>query len=178
MAGPGHEVRVARSEDGTIRVGSYDEVGAVAREFTWSVLDVAGAVLAWPVLGEPGPPVAEIHDEGRAQQWLWAVYGEPVAAAVHTAGTDVTVRTEPSALAGAAARLGLAHWASRWWPASHPDGIPALRPDVLALESAALTHRCQQLFDDAGDQPDDCAAELIEEHSAALAPLLRWWHTA
>ncbi|MEU6357645.1 hypothetical protein ABZ896_51535, partial [Streptomyces sp. NPDC047072] len=32
--------------------------------------------------------------------------------------------------------------------------------------------------DDAGDQPDDCAAELIEEHSAALAPLLRWWHTA
>ncbi|MEU1517075.1 hypothetical protein ABZ490_33840 [Streptomyces sp. NPDC005811] len=193
MAGAGPDVRVARDEDGTIRVtpgpvpgatGAHDERGAVGADFTRSVLDVAGAVLCWPVLGEPVLPVAEIHDAGRAQQWLWALYGERVAAAVHEAGAGAgdpagtPVGAEPSALAGAAARLGLAHWAARWWPASYPDGVPALEPDVLGLESAALTHRCQQLFDDGDDQPDDCAAELIEEHRAALAPLLRWWRTA
>lgn len=29
-----------------------------------------------------------------------------------------------------------------------------------------------------GDQPDDCAAELIEEHQAALDPLVQWWRAA
>ncbi|MEV5850536.1 hypothetical protein AB0M32_52140 [Streptomyces sp. NPDC051985] len=191
-AGTGTEVRVTRGEDGTIRiaavrglghvVSSYDDVTAAGPDFTRAVLDVAGAVLVWPVLGAPGPPVAEIHDAGRAQQWLWAVYGERVAAAVHDAGagqpTDARVAAESPALAGAAARLGFAHWAARWWPASYPDGIAALEPDVLGLETAALTHRCQQVFDDLGDQPDDCAADLIEEHRAALAPLLRWWHSS
>ncbi|MFJ3775969.1 hypothetical protein ACIPX0_30195 [Streptomyces sp. NPDC090075] len=191
-AGTGTEVRVTRGEDGTVRIAaapglghamsSYDDVPAFGPDFTRAVLDVAGAVLVWPVLGEPGPPTAEIHDAGRAQQWLWAVYGERVAAAVHDAGagqpTDARVAAETPALAGAAARLGFAHWAARWWPASYPDGIAALEPDVLGLETAALTHRCQQLFDDLGDQPDDCAADLIEEHWAALAPLLRWWHSS
>ncbi|MFE3074118.1 hypothetical protein [Streptomyces sp. NPDC059247] len=178
------------------------------------MLDVAGAVLVWPVLGVPGPPVAEIHDPVRAQQWLWALYGERVAAAVHAVragnapygpagghagppgagargavagngvhdadalrgrAASVRVPAESSVLAGAAARLGLAHWAARWWPASYGDGIAVLEPGVLGLESAALTHRCQQLFDDGGDQPDDCAAELIEEHLGALGPLLQWW---
>ncbi|MFJ9434263.1 hypothetical protein ACIRQY_32030 [Streptomyces sp. NPDC101490] len=180
------------------------------------MLDVAGAVLVWPVLGTPGPPVAEIHDPVRAQQWLWAFYGERVAAAVHTVragsphgpaagragapgarvrgavagsgihdaaalwegASGVRVPAEPSDLAGAAARLGLAHWAARWWPASYGDGIAVLEPGVLALESAALTHRCQQLFDDGGDQPDDCAAELIGERLDALGPLLQWWRAA
>ncbi|UIX32439.1 hypothetical protein [Streptomyces sp. GQFP] len=85
----------------------------------------------------------------------------------------------PTALAGSAARLALGHWAARWWPESYPDAIPALEPDLLGLELAALTHHCQQLFDGEGDfgddQPDDCAAELIAEHEAALDPLLQWW---
>lgn len=191
-AGTGTEVRVTRGENGTVRIAavpvlghvlsSYDDVTAAGPDFTRAVLDVAGAVLVWSVLGEPGPPLAEIHDTGRAQQWVWAVYGERVAAAVHDAGagepTGERVAAETPPLAGAAARLGFAHWAARWWPASYPDGIAALEPDVLGLETAALTHRCQQLFDDRGDQPDDCAADLIEEHRAALAPLLRWWHSA
>ncbi|MGW1657899.1 hypothetical protein [Streptomyces atratus] len=188
MAGAGTDVRVTRGEDGTIRVAAgpvlghievCDDVVAAGPDFTRFVLDVAGAVLVWPVLGEPGLPVAEIHDAGRAQQWLWAVYGERVAAAVHDAvagePAGAHVMAETSALAGAAARLGYGHWAARWWPASYPDGIPVLEPDVLGLEFAALTHRCQQLFDDYGDQPDDCVAELIEEHRSALAPLLQWW---
>ncbi|MFJ9678578.1 hypothetical protein ACIRP2_11025 [Streptomyces sp. NPDC101194] len=188
MAGAGTDVRVTRGGDGTIRVTAapvlghievHDDVVAVGPDFTRSVLDVAGAVLVWPVLGEPGLPMAEIHDAGRAQQWLWALYGERVAAAVHDAvagePTGARVVADTSVLAGAAARLGFAHWAARWWPASYPDGIAVLEPDVLGLESAALTHQCQQLFDDYDDQPDDCVAELIEEHRAALAPLLRWW---
>ncbi|MEU9332732.1 hypothetical protein AB0D49_06130 [Streptomyces sp. NPDC048290] len=180
-----------RAPDVTPRV--VTEAGAVpeaapaaesdrAPDFTRSVLDAAGAVVTWSVLGAPRLPTARIHDVGRAQHWLWAVYGERVAAAVHHSapGTrpGVSVAADPSALAGAAARLGHAHWAARWWPASYPDGIGALEPDVLGLESAALTHRCQQLFDDHDDQPDDCAAELIEEHGGALDPLLHWWRTA
>ncbi|MBK3566254.1 hypothetical protein [Streptomyces sp. MBT62] len=188
MAPPPVEVRVTRDDDGNVRVA----VGSAGPDFTLAVLDVAGAVLTWPVLGDPGPPTAEIHDVGRAQQWLWAVYGEGVAAAVHTCATGrlagAGVPVDPTALAADAARLGLGHWAARWWPASHLDGIPALQPDLLGLELAALTHQCQQLFDasgdglgelgDFGDQPDDCAAELIEEHRAALDPLIQWWRAA
>ncbi|MFH8371180.1 hypothetical protein [Streptomyces sp. NPDC018031] len=185
------DVHVERGEDGTIRIAAdpapghartYDEAITVDSGFTRAVLDVAGAVLTWPVLGDPGPPSAEIHDEGRAQQWLWALYGERVAAAVHDRATGrparAPVAADMTALAGSAARLGLGHWAARWWPASSMDGIPVLDPDLLGLELAALTHRCQQLFDDDGDQPDDCVAELIEEHQPALAPLIRWWRAA
>ncbi|MCT9082611.1 hypothetical protein [Streptomyces fulvoviolaceus] len=182
------DVHVAPGEDGTVRIGAgpafgqdvaYDDAVAVGPDFTRAVLDVAGAVLTWPVLDDPGPPSAEVHDTGRAQQWLWALYGERVAAAVHdcAAGEPAGVRVvaDSTALADSAARLAFGHWAARWWPASYPDGIPALDPDLLGLELAALTHRCQQLFDAEGDQPDDCVAELIEEHQAALDALIQWW---
>ncbi|MDQ0964227.1 hypothetical protein QFZ66_008105 [Streptomyces sp. B4I13] len=187
----GADVRVTGTEDGTIRItaareprhtDAYDDAEAYdgTGDFTWAVLDVAGAVLSLPVLGDPGPPSAQIHDVGRAQHWLWALYGERVAAAVHARAAgesdDVRVRAQATALGGAAARLGLGHWAARWWPASHPDGIPALEPDVLGLELAALTHRCQQLFDGEDDQPDDCAGALIEDHQGALDALVQWWH--
>ncbi|WP_262058824.1 hypothetical protein [Streptomyces sp. STR69] len=184
MAPPPVDVRVTRDDEGIVQVA----VGSAGPDFTVAVLDVAGAVLTWPVLGNSGPPAAEIHDVGRAQQWLWAVYGEGAAAAVQACATgepaEVRVRADPTTLAADAARLGFGHWAARWWPASHLDGIPALQPDVLGLELAALTHRCQQLFDsgdgfgDSGDQPDDCAAQLIEDHRAALDPLIQWWRAA
>lgn len=176
MPAAGMDIHVTRAEEGTVRVG--DEPAGPA--FTRAVLDVAGAVLTWPVLGAPGLPAAQVHDVGRAQQWLWALYGECVAAAVHSCATGepagVTVAAEVTTLAGGAARLAFGHWAARWWPTSYVDGIPGLEPDVLGLELAALTHQCQQLFDTGfGDQPDDCAAELIEEHQAALDLLVRWW---
>ncbi|MEW2410602.1 hypothetical protein [Streptomyces griseoviridis] len=224
MPGPETErVRVALAEDGTVRVttGRADAVRATGLAFDRAVLGVAGAVLTWPVLGPPGLPDAEIHDVGRAQQWLWTVYGETVAGAVDAAGMVDEARAEATdepgtvdgagagaetvdgagagtvgatgasdpvtapavdaragALAGSAARLALGHWAARWWPASYLDGIPALEPDLLGLELAALTHTCQQLFDDIEDQPDADAAELIADHRAALGPLLRWWRAA
>ncbi|MFF7192193.1 hypothetical protein ACFZAM_00535 [Streptomyces sp. NPDC008079] len=213
----GADLYVTRGEDGAVRItagpgpspsppdgspagNGGDPLGpdpspSPGPGFTEAVLDVAGAVLLWPVLGDPVLPVAEVDDVERAQQWLWAVYGERAAAAVRScaggegagettgeaAGDTVAgpaparVTGDGTALADAAARLAFGHWASRWWPASYADGIPALEPDVLGLELAALTHRCQELFDDRGDQPDDCVAELIEDHQAALDPLVRWW---
>ncbi|MFD0306153.1 hypothetical protein [Streptomyces sp. NPDC127119] len=187
----GTGIRVTRAEDGIVRIAVPPAAGPA---FTRAVLDVAGAVLTWPVLGPTALPAAEIHHPGRAQQWLWAVYGERTAAAVHAlaaeppgASADVMPPESPrpperpesqTALAGYAARLALGHWAARWWPASYTDGIPALEPDLLGLELAALTHRCQQLFDDPEDQPDGDPAELVETHRAALDPLIRWWQTA
>ncbi|WP_328498786.1 hypothetical protein OHS59_43060 [Streptomyces sp. NBC_00414] len=177
----GTDVRVTRAEDGTVRIG----VPAAGTAFTRTVLDVAGAVLSRPVLGPPGLPAAEIHDPGRAQQWLWAVYGERTAAAVHVVSAEppgaiaeVTPTEPDTALAGYAARLALGHWAARWWPASYTDGIPALEPDVLGLELAALTHRCQQLFDDPEDHSDGSPVELLQAHQAALDPLIQWWRAA
>ncbi|WP_406091697.1 hypothetical protein [Streptomyces sp. NBC_01013] len=181
MAGPGTEVDVGRDGDGTIRITAGPFAGP---DFTRAVLDVSGAVLFWPVLAGPATlPVAEVYDVRRAQQWLWAVYGERVAAAVHACAAadeppSVRVTACPTDCAGAAARLGFGHWAARWWPASYADGIAMLEADVLGLELAALTHRCQQLFDDFEDQPDDCAAELIKEHWAALDALTDWWRSA
>ncbi|MCX4817304.1 hypothetical protein OG601_42665 [Streptomyces sp. NBC_01239] len=172
------EVVVSRGDDGTVHVTG----GSVAASaFTRAVLDVAGAVLVWPVLGDSALPTAEINDVLRAQQWLWAVYGEQVAAAVHACAVgelaSARVPAEPTPLAGSAARLGFGHWAARWWPASLLDGISALQPDMLGLELAALTHTCQQLFDADDDQPDDCVAELIGDHEAALDALIQWWHS-
>ncbi|NEA97703.1 hypothetical protein [Streptomyces sp. SID13726] len=202
------EIRVTSGRDGMVRVSagrlSYDDEAAPGPDFTRAVLEVAGALLVWPVLGEPGPPVAEVHDVERAQQWLWALYGEEVAVAVQEAqaaqaapeaqeGSPVRELTiPPTALAHSAARLAFGHWAARWWPASYTDGIGELEPGVLGLELAALTHECQELFadsDDFGDVDDfsgfsgfsgfhDSAADLIEEHEAALDPLIQWWRTA
>ncbi|WOX14738.1 hypothetical protein [Streptomyces sp. N50] len=178
MARDSVDVHVVRGDDGAIRIVAASPVGAPA--FTRAVLDAAGAVLTWSVLGSPALPTADIHDAARAQQWLWAVYGERVADAVRACATgeltEARVPADPTPLAGSASRLGFGHWAARWWPASHLDAIPALQPDVLGLELAALTHECQQLFDDDDDQPDDCVAELIGDHQVGLDPLIQWWH--
>ncbi|MFH9650709.1 hypothetical protein ACH4MT_07320 [Streptomyces anulatus] len=117
---------------------------------------------------------------GQAQQWLWAVYGERVAAAVDavasgTPAAELTLPERSTALAKGAARLALGHWAARWWPTSYLDGIPALEPDVLGLELAALTHECHQLLDESAELE---GLELLEEHLAALDPLIRWRQSA
>ncbi|MEU9450948.1 hypothetical protein [Streptomyces sp. NPDC048277] len=174
---PERRCAVTRAEDGnTVRIAGP----AAGPPFTRAVLDVAGAVLTWPVLGPTGLPTAEIHDVGQAQQWLWAVYGEPTAAAVDAVGSgapaaELTLPERPTALAESAARLALGHWAARWWPTSHLDGIPALEPDVLGLELAALTHECQQLLDESGELE---GTDLLEEHLAGLDPLIRWRQSA
>lgn len=173
---PERRCAVTRVEDGTVRIAGP----SVGPAFTRAVLEVAGAVLTWPVLGPTGLSAAEIHDVEQAQQWLWAVYGERAAAAVDavasgTPAAELTLPERPTALAESAARLALGHWAARWWPTSHLDGIPALEPDVLGLELAALTHECQQLLDVSAELD---GLELLEEHLAALDPLIRWRQSA
>ncbi|MGX8279922.1 hypothetical protein [Streptomyces sp. PBSH9] len=173
---PERRCAVTRVEDGTVRIAGPP----VGPAFTRAVLEVAGAVLTWPVLGPTGLSAAEIHDVGQAQQWLWAVYGERVAAAVDAVASgapavELTLPERPTALAEGAARLALGHWAARWWPTSYLDGIPALEPDVLGLELAALTHECQQLIDDSAELE---GLDLLEEHLAALDPLIRWRRSA
>ncbi|MEU9929107.1 hypothetical protein [Streptomyces anulatus] len=173
---PERRCAVTRVEDGTVRIAGP----SVGPAFTRAVLEVAGAVLTWPVLGPTGLSAAEIHDVGQAQQWLWAVYGERVAAAVDAVASgapaaELTLPERPTSLAESAARLALGHWAARWWPTSHLDGIPALEPDVLGLELAALTHECQQLLDESAELD---GLELLEEHLAALDPLIRWRQSA
>ncbi|WP_406151508.1 hypothetical protein OH797_00735 [Streptomyces anulatus] len=173
---PERRCAVTRVEDGTVRIAGP----SVGPAFTRAVLEVAGAVLTWPVLGPTGLPAAEIHDVGQAQQWLWAVYGERAAAAVDavasgTPTAELTLPERPAALAESAARLALGHWTADWWPTSHLDGIPALEPDVLGLELAALTHECQQLLDVSAELD---GLELLEEHLAALDPLIRWRQSA
>ncbi|MFI5800793.1 hypothetical protein [Streptomyces sp. NPDC051677] len=173
---PERRCALTRAEDGTVRIAGP----SAGPTFTRAVLEVAGAVLTWPVLGPTGLPTAEIHDVGQAQQWLWAVYGERTAAAVDalasgTPAAELTLPERPTALAEGAARLALGHWAARWWPTSYLDGIPALEPDVLGVELAALTHECQQLLDEPGELE---GIELLEEHLAALDPLIRWRQSA
>ncbi|MDQ0603621.1 hypothetical protein QF037_007966 [Streptomyces canus] len=173
---PERRCAITRAEDRTVHIAGP----SAGPPFTRAVLDVAGAVLTWPVLGPTGLPAAEIHDVGRAQQWLWALYGERTAAAVDavasgTPAAELTLPEQPTALAEAAARLALGHWAARWWPTSYLDGIPALEPDVLGLELAALTHECQQLLDASGELE---GTELLKEHLAALDPLIRWRRSA
>ncbi|MFI1572329.1 hypothetical protein ACH4VQ_16010 [Streptomyces anulatus] len=173
---PERRCAVTRVEDGTVRIAGP----SVGPAFTRAVLEVAGAVLTWPVLGPAGLPAAEIHDVGQAQQWLWAVYGERAAAAVDavasgTPTAELTLPERPTALAGSAARLALGHWTADWWPTSYLDGIPALEPDVLGLELAALTHECQQLLHESAELD---GLELLEEHLAALDPLIRWRQSA
>ena len=173
------EVDIVRVGDGGVRIAAVP--GPVGPAFARAVLEVAGAVLVWPVVDDPGLPSADIHDPASAQQWLWALYGERAASAVHACAAGesdgLRVMADATGLAASAGRLALGHWASRWWPTSYLDGIPALQPDVLGLESAALTHRCQQLFAAEGDEFDDRAAELIEDHQAALDGLVEWWRS-
>jgi hypothetical protein len=174
------QVDIVRVSGGGVRIGELP--GPALPACNRAVLDIAGATLFWPVVDDPGLPSADVHDPALAQQWLWALYGERVAEAVHACATEESDRSrapaETTALAVSAGRLAYGHWASRWWPASLLDGLPALHPDLLGLELAALTHQCQQLFDADGGQFDDQVSELIESHQAVLDAMVEWWRSA
>ncbi|WP_280339474.1 hypothetical protein [Nocardia neocaledoniensis] len=120
------------------------------------VLEVAGGHLTWSLLTGQQLPAATLDDTEAAQDWLWAVYGENTALAVaddeghHRELTATPARPE---LVTALRRLAYAHWASRWWPASTVDNIPALDPAALAKEIAALSEVCEAVLSGA-DDPD------------------------
>ncbi|MFB8007618.1 hypothetical protein [Nocardia sp. NPDC056000] len=56
------------------------------------VLEVAGGHLTWNVLAGPALPAAVIDDVELAQEWVWAIYGEPIALALDQ--PDVGARTD------------------------------------------------------------------------------------
>ncbi|MFC9893412.1 hypothetical protein ACFVMC_06940 [Nocardia sp. NPDC127579] len=114
------------------------------------VLEVLGGTLTWSALSGQAIPAAVLDDLDAAQDWLWAIYGEAVAlAAAEYAGgrPALPARPELPRLITHSWRLGYAHWAARWWPASTLDGIPALDPALLAAEIAELTEQCDLLVD-------------------------------
>lgn len=126
------------------------------------VLEVVGGHLSWSLLSGSRVPAAVLHDLDAAQDWLWAVYGEPVAVAAASVappaagdGPPVTLTAEPArpGILRAAWRLAYAHWAARWWPASTVDGIPALDQRLLDEEITTLTDDCDLLVDGADAQP-------------------------
>lgn len=128
-----------------------------------AVLEVLGGHLSWRVPAERWVPAATLHDPDAAQEWLWAVYGAGIAVAVgeYTEPVELPVRPERPESAAAVRRLGYAHWAARWWPASAVDGIAALDPGLLAQEIAELTGLCEGIVDGAdADTPVDVVAPV------------------
>ncbi|WP_459547999.1 hypothetical protein [Nocardia sp. X0981] len=128
--------------------GAPDTTGAGPDPDT-AVVEVAGGYLCWSLLADQRIPAATLHDLDTAQEWLWALYGAEVAVAAdeYTAPVDLPARPERPALAAAIRRLGYAHWAARWWPASTLDGIAALDPELLDGEIAELTEFCEGVVD-------------------------------
>lgn len=125
------------------------------------VLEVAGGHLTWNVLDGKLLPAAVIDDVNAAQDWIWALYGEPIALALadaHPAENPGEQTAVPALLplAVSARRLAYAHWAARWWPASTLDAIAPLDPALLDRDIAALTEECDPLVDGA----DAIAPEL------------------
>lgn len=110
------------------------------------VLEVAGGHLTWNALAGHSVPAAVIDDVELAQQWVWAIYGEPIAIALDAQRPgEESARPALPALAVSAWRLAYAHWASRWWPASTLDNIAPLDPALLDRDIAALTEECESL---------------------------------
>lgn len=116
-----------------------------------AVLEVGGGHSSWSVLAGRQVPAATLHDLDTAQEWLWALYGAEiaVAAAEYTEPVELPARPERPDLAAAVRRLGYAHWAARWWPASTVDGIPALDAAELEREIAELSDFCESVVDGA-----------------------------
>ncbi|MDR7168647.1 hypothetical protein J2W56_002378 [Nocardia kruczakiae] len=141
------------------------------------VLEVIGGHLSWSLLSGHTVPAAVLHDPDAAQDWLWAVYGEPVALAVADGRSgELTATPARPELAYAARQLGYAQWAAQWWPASTIDGIPALDPDVLGRDIAALTESCDLIVDGSDAQPwpvgppVDAVAPRRQDYALAAGP--------
>lgn len=130
------------------------------------VLEVAGGHLSWSLLADQLLPAAVLDDRESAQDWLWAVYGEPVALAVaDNHPQELTAVSARPELTTALRRLAYAHWVTRWWPASTIDAIPALDPRLLDDEIAALTEACEMALGD----PEPAEHQDLSDHRYAAS---------
>jgi hypothetical protein len=145
-----------------------------------AVLEIAGAVLEWPV-DDPAGTAKITFTDIAAADWLWRVAGErghvAVVEAVHgrTADTQTSIDIADLELSHQALaplrRLAIGHWLRRWWPASVRDGIVDLDIAVLDAELAVLTAAAQDYF--AEDTFDSDIDGLLRPHRDALARHLR-----
>jgi hypothetical protein len=164
---------------GTLFVGPENApvVGEGGAPPDTAVLEVRGGHVAWSVLAGQQFPAAVIDDADAAQEWIWAVYGERIALAVADFDdTPTEFAPEPGLpeLVALARKLGYAHWAARWWPASTLDDIPPLDPRLVDTEIATLTSECELLIDGAdaiGANADDDLAHEVDR-AESLAPRL------
>ncbi|MFI6171096.1 hypothetical protein ACIBCN_30255 [Nocardia sp. NPDC051052] len=152
-------VRIRRAADGLLVVAPDGAPTVLddAAEIDVLVLEAAGGHLTWSLLAGQSLPAAVIDDVQLAQDWLWAVYGEEVALAVDAGETgELTAVPGLPELVSSARRLGYAHWAARWWPASIIDGIAPLDERLLLDDIATLSEACEMIVDGA-DEPFEVA---------------------
>ncbi|WP_327141487.1 hypothetical protein [Nocardia sp. NBC_01327] len=151
---------------GIVPAGAATVLDAAAAADTM-VLEVAGGYLSWSVLAGQSVPAAVIDDLELAQEWVWAIYGAPIALALdRDQPAEATAAPALPALAVSAWRLAYAHWAARWWPASTLDGIAPLDAGLLERDIAALTLECESLVDGA-DALAPVVAEMVETRMRA-----------
>ncbi|WP_240772462.1 hypothetical protein [Nocardia sp. CS682] len=162
-------VQVRQAADGLWIIGPegaptvLDEAAAI----DVLVLEAAGGHLTWSLLAGQALPAAVLDDVKLAQEWLWAVFGEQVALAVDAGETGELVAAPGiPELVTDAWRLGYAHWAARWWPASIIDGIAPLDGRLLRAEIATLSEACELIVAGA-DEYIEAADELADTRGRA-----------
>ncbi|MEU6560427.1 hypothetical protein [Nocardia nova] len=139
----------SRRESGAV-VLTVAEV-AESTDLDTLVLEVPGGHLSWSLLAGHRIPAAVLFDPVAAQEWLWAVYGERVAATIAEQTDHLPALPAAPALSDlvdSARQLAYAHWADRWWPASTVDGIAALDRRLLDEQIAELTEVCDLLIEE------------------------------
>ncbi|MEU0871397.1 hypothetical protein [Nocardia brasiliensis] len=170
-------MRIHRTGDGLVVVapaGAPTVLDAAAR-LDVTVLEVLGGHLTWRLLDGGPLPAAVLDRADLAQEWLWAVFGEQIALAVE-AGADVELPAAPELpeLVLSAWRLGYAHWAVRWWPASVLDGIAPLDERLLFDEIAVLSAECEMLVDGADQAVEEVDLPVYvgraEDYALAAGP--------
>ncbi|WP_280432946.1 hypothetical protein [Nocardia brasiliensis] len=170
-------VRIHRTGDGLVVVAPAGAppplLGGPRLDVT--VLEVLGGHLTWRLLDGGPLPAAVLDRADLAQEWLWAVFGEQIALAVE-AGADVELPAAPELpeLVLSAWRLGYAHWAVRWWPASVLDGIAPLDERLLFDEIAVLSAECEMLVDGADQAVEEVDLPVYvgraEDYALAAGP--------
>lgn len=129
-----------------------------------AVLETQGALLLWDELSPRRYPCAEIHDLGRAADWLWEIYGRGPSEAIRGDAHTIAPDTDAPQVLAAARALAHLHWAEAWWPASQLAEVPPLSTAILRAEAALATAAVDHLLD------DDEAVERALRH-LDLAPV-------
>ncbi|MEU1205611.1 hypothetical protein [Nocardia sp. NPDC005825] len=135
------------------------------------VLEVVGGLLTWNVLAAQELPVAIIDDVDAAQEWVWALYGEPVATALDA------VRPRARELSGDLVEFGTTA-AGPDAPSDEPtgmdDGLPGADTFDRAARRASVDPRGHRLTE-AAAAPGLPALVVSARRLAYAHWASRWW---